>query len=157
MKITAVVSGKNSGTLLNPGVEEYIRRLRFYCPFEWKFTAALKSRRNIPEAMQKEKEGDAFISEIAGKNDVYLLDERGKEYTSAGLAAFLEKKMMAGCKELVFVIGGPYGFSKPVEELSTGKISLSKLTFPHQMVRLLLAEQLYRAFTIIRGEPYHHD
>lgn len=157
MKIWLVVSGKTVAPWLQQGLEEYLKRIKFYIPFEFKVIPELKNSRNLPVGVQKEKEGEALLSFLEGKNEVYLLDERGEEYASRELAGFLEKKMVAGCRDLIFVIGGPYGFSEKVSEQSTGKISLSKLTFSHQMVRLLFAEQLYRALSILRGDPYHHE
>jgi len=157
MKIWLVVVGKTDAGYLREGLEVYLKRLKFYVPFEMKELPGLKNARNLTEAVQKEKEGELLLQFLEGKSDVYLLDEGGEQFTSRGLATFLEKKMVAGGRDLVFVIGGPYGFSKQVQEKAAGKISLSQLTFSHQMVRLLFAEQLYRAFTILKGEPYHHD
>jgi 23S rRNA (pseudouridine1915-N3)-methyltransferase len=116
-----------------------------------------RNTRNLSLTAYRKKEGELLWPFLEGKSDVFLLDERGEEFTSREFAGFLEKKMIAGCRELIFVIGGPYGFPESTVKISAGKISLSKLTFSHQMVRLLFAEQLYRAFTILKGEPYHHE
>lgn len=157
MKVWLVITGKTDSPWLKQGIEVYVKRLKHYIPFEMKIVADLKNTANLTSAAQKEKEGEMILPLLEGKSEVYLLDERGEEFTSRGLAGLLERKMVSGCRDLVFVIGGPYGISDNVAKKSTGKISLSKLTFSHQMVRLLFVEQLYRAFTIIRGEPYHHD
>ncbi len=157
MKIWLVVSGKTVAPWLQHGLEDYLKRIKYYIPFEYKVIPELKNSRNLPVGVQKEKEGEQMLSIMKGKNDIYLLDEIGEEFSSRELAGFLERKMVAGCRDLFFFVGGPYGFSEKVTEMSTGKISLSKLTFSHQMVRLLFAEQLYRALSILRGDPYHHE
>jgi 23S rRNA (pseudouridine1915-N3)-methyltransferase len=110
----------------------------------------------LSEEQQKEREGELIVQQLVAGDELILLDENGKEFSSSGFAQFLEKKMVSGIKRVVFVIGGPYGFSAQVYQRANGKVSLSKMTFSHQMVRLIFAEQLYRAFTIIKGEPYHH-
>jgi 23S rRNA (pseudouridine1915-N3)-methyltransferase len=157
MKVTLLVTGKTDSKWLSEGIDTYIKRLRHYTDLEMKVLPDLRNTRNMPVELQKEKEGQQISDYLEGKSEVYLLDEGGKHYTSRELSAFIEKKMVAACRELVFVIGGPFGFSEHVVRLSTGKISLSRLTFSHQMVRLLFVEQLYRSFTIIRGESYHND
>jgi 23S rRNA (pseudouridine1915-N3)-methyltransferase len=157
MKITLVVTGKTDSKWLQEGIDTFVNRLKHYSPIEIKVLPDLKNTRNMPVELQKEKEGLQMIPVLEGKNDIFLLDEGGKQLSSRELAAFLEKKMIAACRELIFVVGGPFGFSQQIENMATGKISLSRLTFSHQMVRLLFAEQLYRAFTIIKGEAYHND
>ncbi len=157
MKIWLVVTGKTDAPWLKQGIEVYLKRIRHYLPFEMKVIADLKNSASLSRNLQKEKEGEALLAFLGNKSELYLLDETGEEHTSRQLAALVERKMVGGCRELFFVIGGPYGFPEEVITRATGKISLSKLTFSHQMVRLLFAEQLYRALTIIRGEPYHHD
>ncbi|HNU77056.1 MAG: 23S rRNA (pseudouridine(1915)-N(3))-methyltransferase RlmH [Prolixibacteraceae bacterium] len=157
MKIRLIVTGKTDAPWLQEGMNVYLKRLKHYINFDIKIAGDLKNSAALAPALQKEKEGDAILPLIEGKKEVYLLDERGDEYTSEGLAGMLEHKMITGCRELLFVIGGPYGFPEKLVKKATGKISLSKLTFSHQMVRLLFVEQLYRALTIIRGEPYHHQ
>ena len=117
----------------------------------------IKNSKSLSEEQQKTKEGELILSNIASSHHLILLDERGKEFTSVAFADELQKKMNAGIKQLTFVIGGPYGFSKEVYDRANGKLSLSKLTFSHQMIRLFFVEQLYRAFTILKNEPYHHQ
>lgn len=157
MKIWLVVTGKTDAAWLQQGIDLYLKRIGHYLPFEMKILADLKNTAALSQRVQKEKEGEALLAFLGNRSEVYLLDERGESLTSPQLAAMVERKMVTGCRELLFVIGGPYGFSEEVAARATGKISLSRLTFSHQMVRLLFAEQLYRALTIIRGEPYHHD
>lgn len=157
MKIGLILNGKSESEWLRKGLDLYFERIRRYAPFEVKVIPELKNAKNLPVQVQKDKEGELILAQVEGKKEVWLLDEHGLEFTSRELAGFLEKKLLAGCREIIFVIGGPYGFSEKMEKMAAGKISLSKLTFSHQMVRLLFAEQLYRAFTILRNEPYHHD
>jgi len=157
MKILLIVTGKTEADWIQRGLDIYIRRLGFYIPFEMKVLPDLKNSRNMSKELIRSKEGEFLVSFIEEKKEIYLLDERGPAFTSTEFAGFVEGKVTAGCRELVFVIGGPYGFSENVFHKAKGRISLSKLTFSHQMVRLLFVEQLYRAFTIIRGEPYHHE
>jgi 23S rRNA (pseudouridine1915-N3)-methyltransferase len=157
MKIILIVIGKTEKTWLQEGLDVYVRRLSHYIPFELKTIPDLKNSSNLSKDLIKDKESDLLLPFISGKKEIYLLDEKGKEYTSRQLAAFLEKKIEKNSREITFVIGGIYGFSEKTIKNSSGQISLSKLTFSHQMVRLLFVEQLYRAFTILKGEPYHHD
>lgn len=157
MKITVVVTGKTDSDWLNSGIDMFLKRLIHYTSFEMKVLPDLKNTRNMPVEQQKEREAMQMIPVLEGKNDIYLLDEGGQHYSSREFSSFIEKKMISSCRELIFVIGGPYGFSEQVVRMAAGKISLSRLTFSHQMVRLLFAEQLYRAYTIIRGESYHND
>jgi 23S rRNA (pseudouridine1915-N3)-methyltransferase len=157
MKITLIVTGKTDANWLQEGIETYLKRLRHYTTLDMKVLPDIKNNRKMPPQIQKEKEGQQITSIIEGKNDVYLLEERGEPYSSRELAVFLDKKIVGGSKELTFIIGGPFGFSEEILKSSSGKISLSRLTFSHQMVRLLFLEQIYRAFTIIKGEPYHND
>lgn len=157
MKITLVVTGKTESKWLKEGIDTYLNRLKHYTSIEMKVLPDLKNTRNMPVQLQKEKEGLQMIPFLEGKNDIILLDEVGQQLSSREMAAFMEKKMISACRELIFVVGGPFGFSQQIENMASGKISLSRLTFSHQMVRLLFTEQLYRAFTIIRGEAYHND
>jgi 23S rRNA (pseudouridine1915-N3)-methyltransferase len=157
MKISLVVIGKTDVEWLQQGMDVYIKRLGFYGSFELKCLPDIKNVKNLSNQEQKEKEADQLLPLLEGKNEIHLLDERGTSFNSLEFARFVEKKQVSGCRELIFVVGGPYGFSERVIKKSTGRISLSNLTFSHQMVRLLFLEQLYRAFTIIRGEPYHHE
>jgi 23S rRNA (pseudouridine1915-N3)-methyltransferase len=134
-----------------------MKRIPHYVSFEMKVIPDIKNAKNMSEEQQKDKEGELILQQILPSDELILLDENGLEASSVDFARFLEKKMLSGIKRLVFVIGGPYGFSGSVYSRAIGKISLSKMTFSHQMVRLIFAEQLYRAFTILKGEPYHHQ
>ncbi len=151
-----MVLGKTDDPNFKNLIEEYKKRLCFYTRFEIECIPDLKNAKNMSENQQKEKEGSLILDKTRGADVVVLLDEKGKNYTSEEFAGFLQKKMNAGTRNLVFVIGGPYGFSKAVYEKFPTRISLSKMTFSHQMIRLFFTEQLYRAFTILRNEPYHH-
>jgi 23S rRNA (pseudouridine1915-N3)-methyltransferase len=157
MKITLIVTGKTDAAWLQEGIELYIKRLKHYIPFTLKVLPDIRNTRNISPGQQKEKEAAQMLPHIETAGEVYLLDEGGEQFSSRELSAFIEKKMVTACRELIFVIGGPFGFSQELEKVASGKISLSRLTFSHQMVRLLFAEQLYRAMTIIKGESYHND
>lgn len=157
VKITLLLIGKTEADYLRKGIEEYQNRLKHYLSFHIQVIPALKNTKNLSEQQQKQKEGNLIIEQLAGADQVILLDENGKSYHSLGFASFIERKMIAGTRSMVFVVGGPYGFSDEVMQKAQGKLSLSKMTFSHQMVRLIFAEQLYRAMTIIRGEPYHHQ
>ena len=157
MKISLVVIGKTDEAYLQKGLEIFMKRIPHYVPFEMKVIPDIKNAKNLSEEQQKDKEGELILQQILSSDELILLDENGLEASSVDFARFLEKKMLSGIKRLVFVIGGPYGFSGNVYSRAIGKISLSKMTFSHQMVRLIFAEQLYRAFTILKGEPYHHQ
>ncbi len=157
MKITLLVIGKTDATYLKEGLDEYLKRLKHYVNFEIEVIPDIKKAKTLSAENQKKLEGELILKKkIAGK-EIHLFDENGKMFSSRELADFLEKKMASGLKEMIFVIGGPYGFSDSVYQNASSKISLSRLTFSHQMVRLLCTEQIYRAFTILKGEPYHHD
>lgn len=157
MKITLLVVGKTDTTYLRDGLEIYIKRLKHYVIFEIQVIPDIKKGKNTSVDLQKIKEGELILSRHGAGKELHLFDEKGKSFSSIEFSKFLEKKMLSGLKELVFVIGGPYGFSKEVYEKASSKISLSQLTFSHQMVRLLCVEQIYRAFTILKNEPYHHE
>ncbi len=157
MKITLLVIGKTDSAYLTEGINEYVKRLNHYINFEIEVIPDLKKNKNLSIELQKQQEGELILTKNQAGKELHLFDEKGKMFTSREFAGFLEKKMASGLKELVFVIGGPYGFSPKVYETAKSKISLSKLTFSHQMVRLMCVEQIYRAFTILKGEPYHHD
>lgn len=157
MKVLLLVIGKTDAPYIREGIEEYEKRLTRYLPYEMKVLPDVKNSKNMNEALQKEKEGGMLLEELRGTDIVVLLDENGKQYSSVGFSEFLAQKMLNGVKRLVFVVGGPYGFSDAVYERANDKISLSKMTFSHQMVRMIFAEQFYRAMTIMRGEPYHHE
>lgn len=156
MKIKLLVIGKTDTDYLKQGIDEYIGRLKHYLPFEMIVISDLKNTKNLTEDFQKQKEGELILNQIDNSDFVVLLDEKGKQYTSVSFSQFIEKKMITGLKTLTFIVGGPYGFSQPVYQKCNAKISLSDMTFSHQMVRFIFVEQLYRAMTIIRGEPYHH-
>ena len=157
MKITLLVIGKTDSAYLTEGINEYAKRLNHYINFDIEVIPDLKKNRNLNTELQKIQEGELILLKKLPGKELHLFDEKGKMFTSKEFAGFLEKKMASGLKELVLVIGGPFGFSSKVYETANSKISLSKLTFSHQMVRLMCVEQIYRAFTILKGEPYHHD
>jgi 23S rRNA (pseudouridine1915-N3)-methyltransferase len=157
MKITLLVVGKTEADYLLKGIAEYQKRLEHYISFSIQVIAALKNTKTLSELQQKQKEGELILGQLKPTDSLILLDENGKQYTSVGFASFIEKQTIAGVRSMVFVVGGPYGFSDAVYQRATGKISLSEMTFSHQMVRLIFVEQLYRAMTIIKGEPYHHQ
>lgn len=156
MNIKLVVIGKTDHDYFKKGIEEYSGRLKHYIKFELEVIPDVKNVKNLSEEQQKEQEGKKILEKLTAGCELILFDEEGKSYSSVSFSEFLQKKMNAGLKELIFVVGGPYGFSKEVYQRASGKISLSAMTFSHQMVRLFIVEQLYRAFTIIKGEPYHH-
>jgi len=156
MKIKLLTIGKTDNKNLQTLIEDYRKRLSFYITFEFEIIPDIKNSKNISETQQKKAEGIEILKRITKADTLILLDEKGKLYSSVLFSQFLQKKMNSGLKTLVFVIGGPYGFSEEIYSRSQGKISLSAMTFSHQMVRLFFIEQLYRAFTILRNEPYHH-
>lgn len=157
MKIKLLVIGKTDQSYLQEGIEVYHKRIPHYVPFEYQFIPDIKNTRKLSEDQQKEKEGELILLQLKPGDELFLLDEKGKMYRSIEFARFLEQKMLGGVKNLVFVIGGPYGFSNAVYQKANGKLSLSKMTFSHQLIRLIFSEQLYRALTILKGEPYHHE
>lgn len=157
MKITLIVVGKTDKKFILEGIAEYEKRLVHYCKYELKVIPDIKNAKAMPNSVQMQKEGELILSAVRSNADLILLDERGSEFTSIDFAKFIDKKAVSGQRELVFVIGGPYGFSPDVKSSASASISLSKLTYSHQIVRLIFMEQLYRAMTIIKGEPYHHE
>ena len=157
MKIELAVIGKTSIGYLKQGIDEYNKRLKHYVPFEIKYIDDIKNTKNISEDQQKRTEGAKILSLLDKSDFVVLLDEHGKEYTSMQYSSYIQKRMLSGVKKVVFVIGGPYGFSQEVYDRANDKISFSKMTFNHEMIRLIFTEQLYRAYTIINHEPYHHE
>ncbi len=157
MKTCLLVIGKTDAAFVKEGIVEYEKRLTRYLPYEMKILPDVKNARNMTEMLQKEKEGELILEQLQTGDWVVLLDEKGKQYTSVGFADYLAQKMLAGIKRLVFVIGGPYGFAESVYRRANEKISLSQMTFSHQMVRMIFTEQIYRAMTIMKGEPYHHE
>ena len=156
MKIKLLAIGKTDSKNLQQLIEEYTKRLGFYVPFSLEIIPDIKNSKNLSEAQQKKSEGDEILKRIDKPDTLILLDENGKTYSSVQFSEYLQKKMNSGLKTLVFVIGGPYGFSEEIYKRANGKVSLSTMTFSHQMVRLFFIEQLYRGFTILRNEPYHH-
>lgn len=157
MNIRLLAIGKTDNKALQTLIDDYTKRLSFYVKFDMDIIPDIKNVKNLSEAQQKEKEGELILSKITPTDHLILLDENGKTFNSVGFSDFLQKKMNAGIKTLVFVIGGPYGFSETVYQKSQGKVSLSEMTFSHQMVRLFVIEQIYRGFTILKNEPYHHQ
>ena len=157
MQIKLIAIGKTDNKAIGELIEEYSKRLNFYIKFELEVIPDIKNTKSLSEALQKEKEGELILKKTVPSDDVILLDERGKSYSSMDFSAFIQKKMNAGLKQLIFVIGGPYGFSDAVYTRANGKLSISKMTFSHQMIRPFFIEQLYRGFTILRNEPYHHE
>ncbi|SDG54407.1 23S rRNA (pseudouridine(1915)-N(3))-methyltransferase RlmH [Psychroflexus sediminis] len=157
MTITLILVGKTDNRHLEALISDYKKRLSHFVNFEISIIPDLKKRKNMEIELQKEKEGELILKKISNSDFVVLLDEKGSEYSSTKLAGWLQKRMNTGLKNLVFVIGGPYGFSPDVYSRGDQKVSLSKMTFSHQMIRLFFTEQLYRAFTILGNLPYHHE
>ena len=157
MKIELAVIGKTSIGYLKQGIDEYIKRLKHYVPFEIKYIDDIKNTKNISEDQQKRTEGTKILSLLDKSDFVVLLDEHGKEYASIQYSSYIQKRMLRKTKKVVFVIGGPYGFPQEVYDRANEKISFSKMTFNHEMIRLIFTEQLYRAYTIINHGPYHHE
>lgn len=157
MNIKLLAIGKTDNKNLQALIDEYTKRLSFYIKFDLEVIPDIKNAKNLSEAQQKEKEGELILAKLSSTDQLILLDENGSSLSSVGFSDYLQKKMNAGIKTLVFVIGGPYGFSDDVYKKAQGKISLSAMTFSHQMVRLFVIEQLYRGYTILKGEPYHHQ
>ncbi|WP_304289137.1 23S rRNA (pseudouridine(1915)-N(3))-methyltransferase RlmH [Capnocytophaga leadbetteri] len=157
MNIKLIAVGKTDNPALQQLISTYEKRLSYYINFELQLLPDIKNNKSLSEEQQKIKEGELILSYVEPSHHLILLDERGKEYTSIAFADELQKKMNTGIKQLTFVIGGPYGFSQAIYQRANSKLSLSKLTFSHQMIRLFFVEQLYRAFTILRNEPYHHQ
>ncbi|WP_455496892.1 23S rRNA (pseudouridine(1915)-N(3))-methyltransferase RlmH [Coprobacter sp.] len=157
MKILLLVVGKTTESYFSEAIREYSERTKHYIPFDMDVIPELKNTKNLSFDQQKEKEADLILKSLQPGDYIVLLDERGKEYSSLQFAAYLERKMHVVSKRLVFVIGGPYGFSSRVYDSASEKMSLSKMTFSHQMIRMIFVEQLYRAMTILNNEPYHHE
>ena len=156
MKISLLVVGKTVDKQLIKLQEEYENRLKHYVSFNFLIVPELKNTKNLSENEQKEREADLILKQISANDEVILLDEHGKQFSSMAFAGFLEQKLLHSTKRMIFVIGGAYGFCERIYSRANGKISLSPMTFSHQMVRVIFLEQLYRAMTIIKGEPYHH-
>jgi 23S rRNA (pseudouridine1915-N3)-methyltransferase len=157
VKIKLLAIGKTDDKRLQELIVEFQKRLKHYIKFEIEIIPDLKRVKNITVDQRKQKEGMLILNKIDATDQLILLDEKGHQFRSIEFSRFLQKKMNSGIKQLVFTIGGPYGFSDEVYQKAQGKVSLSKMTFSHQMIRLFLVEQLYRAFTIIKNEPYHNE
>ena len=156
MKITLLVVGKTTNAALDSLIADYQKRLTHYAPFELRVLPELKNAKSLSFEQQKQSEGEMILRSVSASSWFVLLDEHGKEFRSVEFADWLQKSMSAG-RDIVFVVGGPYGFSPDVYARANAQIALSKMTFSHQMVRLVFVEQIYRAMTILRGEPYHHE
>ncbi|HTN00048.1 MAG TPA: 23S rRNA (pseudouridine(1915)-N(3))-methyltransferase RlmH [Pedobacter sp.] len=156
MKISLIAIGKTEDKYLIEGIEKYLSRLKHYINFNFTIIPDVKNTKNLTEAQQKNKEAEAIFKQINNSDVIILMDEKGKKYSSVLFANYLNKQMIGSVQHLVFIIGGPYGFDESIYKRANGTISLSDMTFSHQMVRLFFVEQLYRAFTILKNEPYHH-
>ena len=156
MKIKLIWIGKTDGDLFDKAIQDYVQKIRFYVPYEPIAIPYLKNTKSLSQDEQRKREGELILKKIEPSDYVVLLDERGTEYTSQGFANYIQSHLLSGVKTLVFIIGGAYGFSGDVYARGNAKIALSQLTFPHIMTRAIFNEQLYRAFTILKGEPYHH-
>ncbi|WP_405368812.1 23S rRNA (pseudouridine(1915)-N(3))-methyltransferase RlmH [Nonlabens sp. Asnod2-A12] len=157
MKITLLAVGKTDDSRIDQLTQMYVDRLGHYINFDLEIIPDLKKTKNLSEDQQKNEEGKLILNKLEKSDFVTLLDEKGKKYTSMQFAELINKRSVSGLKRLVFIIGGPYGFSPDVYSRANSKLSLSDMTFSHQMVRLFAVEQIYRAFTILRNEPYHHE
>jgi len=157
MKITLLVVGKTEDKYLIEGIEKYLSRLKHYIGFNLLVIPDVKNTKNLTEAQQKSKEAELILKQLSNLDMVILMDEKGRKYTSVQFSDYLNKQMIGSVQQMTFIIGGPYGFDESVYKRANGSISLSDMTFSHQMVRLFFVEQLYRAFSILKGEPYHHQ
>ncbi|MNK24605.1 Ribosomal RNA large subunit methyltransferase H [compost metagenome] len=157
MKITLIAIGKTEDKYLIEGIEKYLNRLKHYINFNMVIIPDVKNTKNLTEAQQKTKEAELILKQLNNSDVVVLLDEKGKKYTSVQYSQYINKQMVGSVQNLVFIIGGPYGFDESIYKRANSSISLSDMTFSHQMVRLFFVEQLYRAFTILKNEPYHHE
>ena len=157
MKIRLITIGVTDKNYMKEGITDYVKRLSYYIPLDISEIPDIKNRNSLPFEIQKEKEGEMILKRLENGDILILLDDKGEEFTSVEFSKWIEKKMIAGTRQLVFAVGGPYGFSKAVYQRCEYKISLSQLTFSHQMVRLIFVEQLYRAMTILKNESYHHE
>lgn len=157
MKITLIAIGKTEDKYLIEGIDKYLGRLKHYINFNMVIIPDVKNTKNLTEAQQKTKEAELLLKQLNNSDVVVLLDEKGKKFTSVQFSQYINKQMVGSVQNLVFIIGGPYGFDESIYKRSNSSISLSDMTFSHQMVRLFFVEQLYRAFTILKNEPYHHE
>lgn len=156
MKITIIVIGKTQKKELTVLMNDYLKRLKHYISVDWVEIPDYKNRGKVTSEELKRIEGETILSKVANGDDLILFDEKGKEFTSVQYSEFFKKKMNGGVRNLIFVVGGAYGFSDAVYTRANGKIALSKMTFPHQLIRVFILEQVYRSYTILKGEPYHH-
>ena len=156
MTIKLLAIGKTDNKQLKQLIDDYKKRLEFYIKFNFEIIPDIKNSKHLSKVQQKQKEGELILNKLNPADVLILLDENGKQLDSIAFSNYLQKHMNSGIKQLVFVIGGPYGFSQEVYNKAQGMLSLSKMTFSHQMVRLFIIEQLYRGFTILKNEPYHH-
>lgn len=156
MQIELIVIGKTNASYLQTGIDEYVNRLKHYIPFKLTLIPDIKNTKSLSESQLKVKEGELILKPLEKSDILVLLDENGKSFSSVDFSKYIQNHMLAGRKRVLFVIGGAYGFSNDVYQRANGKVALSKMTFSHQMVRLIFVEQLYRAMTILKGEPYHH-
>ena len=157
MKTVLIVVGKNTDPHFAAGIEEYVKRIRHYMPFDIEVVPELKGAKNLSESEQKEREAEMLRKVMAPGDYLVLLDEHGQSFTSMQYATWMQKRMAASPRRLVFVVGGPYGFAPGIHQMAREELSLSKMTLSHQMIRLFFVEQVYRAMTILNGEPYHHE
>lgn len=156
MHVTLLCIGKTGKAFLEEGEKEYLKRLSHYLSFELKVLPDVKQAKSLSEEQIKQKEAEMFLEKIQATDTVFLLDENGKTFDSVGFSRFMQEQFNRGGKQLFFLVGGPYGFHSSIYARAQGKISLSSMTFSHQMIRLFFIEQVYRAMTILKGEPYHH-
>lgn len=157
MRITFIVIGKTEEKYLLEGIEKYLGRIKHYLPLKLIEIPELKNTKSLSQDQQKAKEAELVLKQLSANDQLVLLDEGGKQFSSVQFSDYLNRKMLASIQNLVFVVGGPYGFDESLQKRAFEKISLSKMTFSHQMVRLFFVEQVYRAMTILKGEPYHHQ
>jgi 23S rRNA (pseudouridine1915-N3)-methyltransferase len=157
MQVTLLCIGKTGKKFLEEGEQEYLKRLRHYISFQLHIIPDIKQAKSLSENQIKQKEGELILEKVSPTDSLILLDEKGKEYTSTEFSAYIQEQFNRGGKHMYFVVGGPYGFSDAVYQRASGMISLSQMTFSHQMIRLFFIEQVYRAMTILRNEPYHHQ
>lgn len=157
MEIELLTVGKTTTGYIQTGIDEYLKRLKRYIGYSIKSIPDIKNAKNLSEEMQKKAEGDLILAYLSPSDFVVLLDERGEMLSSVGFSDFIQKGMLSGRKRMIFIVGGPYGFSSEVYARTDKKLSFSKMTFSHEMIRLFFTEQVYRAMTILRGEPYHHE
>jgi len=156
MKIRLLFIGKENLEDLQPASQDYFSKINNYNSFEIEAIPYLKNTKSFPLELQKKQEGEFFLKKITPQDIVVLLDERGKEYSSVQFSQFIQQRLNSGCKSVIFLIGGAYGFSEELYQRANFSLSMSKMTFPHKLARLLFMDQLYRAFSILKGEPYHH-